>query len=88
MSTYKYGSLCVSEGFVIVACVADGNPGVSVQRGDSRLCSSMAIGCQCGVWVIVTCVAAWLSGVSVEWVLVACVAAWLTLSLFCDSTSI
>ena len=33
MSTYMYGSLCVSEGFVTVACLADGYPGVSVQRG-------------------------------------------------------
>ena len=56
MSTYTYGSLCVSEGFVIVVYVADGYPGVSVQQG-----------CQCATGVIVAGVASWLSCVSVGW---------------------
>ena len=67
MSTYTYSSLHVNERFVIVA------------QGDGL----MAIGCQCGMAVIVACVAdghhvsvwhgedsrlcGWLSGVSVGW---------------------
>ena len=81
---------------MIVACVAAWLSCVSV--GDSRLCSSMVIvwdggdshmcssnGYRVSVWVIVACVAVWLSGVK-GWVgvLLACVAAWLTLSLSHD----
>ena len=33
LGTYTYVSLCISEGFVIVAYVADGYLGVGMQRG-------------------------------------------------------
>ena len=52
MSTYTYSSQHVNEGFVIVA-QGDGLMAIGCQCGMGMIVACVAVGCQCGVGMIV-----------------------------------